>query len=282
MREPADIVKGIDHLIVMVGDLGRSERTWRALGFHATPRGYHQSGGTANHLLMLDRTYIELLGLASPSAQSPYRATMEQDPGLAGLALRGSAAQMYRFWLAQGLEPSPPESLARDLRIGGRAEVARFGLTRLPRSRDLPFLLFCCEHLTPQLVWQADAPPHPNGARTLRELVIVVDGAHTPARFADLTGHAVSGGAGGSSLALGDSRLAFLTPEAFLERFGAEAGFRIGARPVLAAVVLESADLSRARQFAREAGARVRDTDSGGFVVPVPGEGVVIEWAPAN
>jgi catechol 2,3-dioxygenase-like lactoylglutathione lyase family enzyme len=282
VNEAADIVKGIDHLIVMVGDLDRSERTWQALGFQTTPRGFHQSGGTANHLIMLDRTYIELLGLVDPSVASPYRATMEENPGLSGLALRGSAAETHRFWSAQGLEPSPPESLARGVEISGRAEVARFGLTRLQRSGELPFLLFCCDQLTPQFVWQADAPRHPNGARSLKELVIVVDDTRTQTAFERVTGHRVTNFAGGSSLAAGECRITFLSPEAFLRRFGSEAGFRIGARPALAAFVVTTSDVRGARQFAQTAGWRVHETASGGFAVHLPPEGVVIEWSPST
>lgn len=281
MREPADIVKGIDHLIVMVRDLDRSERTWRALGFHTTPRGFHQSGGTANHLMMLDRTYIELLGLAGRSQAPPYRGTMQENPGLSGMALRGSAADTYRYWLAQGLEPSPPESLARDVEINGRIEVARFELTRLQRSTELPFLLFCCDHLTPQFVWQAGAPTHPNGARSLEEVVIVVDDAQTLSLFQRITGHSISHGVGGSSLALGACRITFLPPDAFLDRFGSGAGFRIGALPALGAFVVACSDLSRARQCAEAAGCRACGTSSGGFAVQVPSEGVVIECLPA-
>lgn len=282
MSEPADVVKGIDHLIVMVRDLDRSERIWRALGFHTTPRGLHQSGGTANHLMMLDRTYIELLGLAGPSAYSPYRRTMQENPGLSGFALRGSAIETYRYWLAQGLEPLPPESLARGVEINGRAEVARFELTRLQSSPELPFLLFCCDHLTPQFVWQAGTPPHPNAARTLAEIVIVVDDARTPARFERVAGRSISDSPGGGSLALGECRITFLLPDAFLDRFGSGAGFRIGALPALAAFVVTSSDVSRARQCAQEAGCRVRGTSSGGFAVQVPSEGVVIECSPAT
>ena len=282
VSEPADVVKGIDHLIVMVRDLDRSERTWRALGFHTTARGFHQSGGTANHLIMLDRTYIELLGLAGPSAHTPYRRMMEQNPGLSGVALRGSATETYRYWLAQGLEPSPPESLARDVQFNGRVEVARFELTRLQHSTELPFLLFCCDHLTPQFVWQAGAAPQPNGARSLEELVIVADDAGALGRFERVAGHPISNGAGGSSLALGECKITFLPPDAFLGRFGSGAALRLGALPTLAAFVVAGTDVSLARHYAEAAGYRVRGTHSGGFTVQVPSEGVVIECSPAT
>jgi len=281
VSEAVDIVKGVDHLIVTVRDLDRSERTWRSLGFHTTARGFHQSGGTANHLIMLDRTYIELLGLADPSADSPYRQMIEESPGLSGLALRGSAAETYRYWRAQGLEPSSPESLARGVEIGGRAEVARFGLTRLPSSAAQPFLLFCCDHLTPQFVWQG-AALHPNGATRLEELLIVVDGAHSLSHFEHITGRTIANDAGGGTLALGECRVTFLPADAFMQRFGSETGVRLVKLPTLAAFALASTDLGRVRRFAQEAGWRVRSTGSGGFAVPVPPEGVVIEWSSAT
>jgi catechol 2,3-dioxygenase-like lactoylglutathione lyase family enzyme len=282
VSEPVHSVKGIDHLIVTVRDLDRSERIWRALGFHTTPRGFHKTGGTANHLIMLDRTYIELLGLADPSADSPYRRTVEESPGLAGIALRGSADETYRYWLAKGFEPSPPESLARGVEIGGRAEVARFALTRLPSSAELPFLLFCCDQLTPQFVWQAHAPPHPNSAQRLEEVVIAADGTQTRAHFERMTGRTISNSASGSSLALGECRITFLSATEFVRRFGSDAAFRTARLPTLAALTLASSDVSRARQFAEEAGWRVRSTNSGGFTVAIPSEGVVIEWTPAT
>lgn len=276
-----DIVRGIDHLIVMVRDLDRSEQLWRQLGFELTPRGFHDSGGTANHLVMLEGTYIELLGLVDPGADSPYRRTMQECPGLAGIALRGSAAAAYEHWLAQGLAPSVPESLARPVEIGGGRELARFELTRLHNIDALPFLLFCCEQLTPHLVWQADAPLHPNGALSLRELVIVVDDERTRAALERVSGRAATGSAEDSTLALGKVQVTLLTAAAFLRRFGAEAAFRTGTPPVLAAAVLASSNTGAAQQFAQQAGLEARATDRGGFTVNVPAEGVVIEWTPA-
>lgn len=275
------IVKGIDHVIVMVRDLRTSERTWQGLGFHTTPRGYHDTGGTANHLVMLDRTYLELLGLADPSTDSPYRRTMEQDPGPAGLALAGTAAETYRYWQQQGLAPAAPESLSRGVQSDGRPDVARFELTRLPHAEQLPLILFCCEHRTPHLVWQADAPPHPNGARSLEELVIVARDGRALQHLERITGQPAARSADGGSLALRESRITCLSPQAFLRRFGPEAGFRIGARPTLAAIVLASTDVPRAHQLAQSAGWRAHPTAVGGVAVAVPSEGVVIEWVPA-
>lgn len=280
--ESPDIVQGIDHLIVLVPDLDRSRRLWQALGFAPTPRGFHQSGGTANHLLMLDRTYIELLGLADPTTPSPYRAMAEQAPGLWGIALRGSAQATYGFWRAQGLDPAPPANLARAVEIEGRKELARFALTQLPRSPELPFLLLCCEHLTRQLVWRQDLPPHPNGATALREVLIVDTDALARRHVERITGRAVSGDDHTGTLQLADCRVSFLSETAFTRRFGPQAAARRAARPMLAGFALLVSDIENARRWARRAGWPTRQTASGGLTTDIPEEGVVIEWNPAH
>jgi len=280
--EPGNIVQGIDHLIVMVRDLDRSQRLWQALGFAPTPRGFHQSGGTANHLLMLDHTYIELLGMADPNATSAYRAMAEESPGLWGVALRGTAAATYAFWRTQGLDPAAPVSLARGLQIAGHEKLARFELTMLPRTKDLPFLLFCCQHLTPELVWRPDLPANPNGARTLREVFILDHDGVAAAQLARLTGRAPVGRTGNSALELGDCRVSLFSPAALTERFGAGADVRRGPRPMLAGLALLTSDVERARRCAHEAGCSLRTTSEGGFSAYVPDEGVLIEWAQAR
>lgn len=281
--EPTNIVQGIDHLIVLVRDLDRSQRLWQALGFAPTPRGFHQSGGTANHLLMLDRTYVELLGVADPNAESPYRSMAQESPGLWGVALRGSAAETFSFWRDRGLDPSAPASLARGIEIGGRQEVARFELTMLPRSKDPPFMLFCCQHLTPSFVWRPDLPPHPNGARALREIFIVDDTGMAAGQLARILGRdLIRGGEGNAAFELGECRVSFFSPAAFTHRFGADATFRKGAYPMLAGLALLTSDLEAARRFAQGAGWPVRPTQAGGFSTQVQDEGVLIEWAQAR
>jgi catechol 2,3-dioxygenase-like lactoylglutathione lyase family enzyme len=280
--EPENIVQGIDHLIVMVRDLDRSQRLWHTLGFAPTPRGFHQSGGTANHLLMLDRTYVELLGVVQPGADSPYRRMAEESPGLWGVALRGSAAQTFSFWRARGLEPSAPASLARGIDIEGRHELARFELTMLPRSKDLPFMLFCCEQLTPNFVWRQDLPPHPNGARALREIFIIDESGAAAAQLARITGRALPGEESDSRFELGECRVSFFSSAAFTRRFGPDAAFRKGAGPMLAGFALLTSDVEAARRFAHGAGWPVRPTHDGGFSAHVPDEGVLIEWAQAR
>ena len=279
MIPPDQIVQGIDHLIVMVQQLDRSAAAWQALGFAITPRGFHQTGGTANHLIMLEGTYIELLGMADAATASPYRSMMDS-PGLWGIALRGSAEGTYELWRERNLRVSSPTRLARGVEIDGNNELARFHLTMLERSESLPFLIFCCEQLTPQFVWRKDRPPHANGAVRLKELVVVADDAGISHEFERITGRDLASVAPETDrIDLGDSSLTFHSPAAYRARYGDAGNVRRGGLPQLAALVLSSRDLPRARELARRAGAHTQETTDG-FVAALTHEGVVIEWVP--
>lgn len=283
VNDSEHVIKGIDHLIVMAGDLDRSNRLWKLLGFVTTPRGFHDSGGTANHLIMLEQTYIELLGMVVRQQTSPYRYMMEEAPGLWGIALRGSAEAAFRFWTSLGLDVAAPASLSRAVEVAGRSERARFQITMLARAPEVPFLIFCCEQLTPQFVWQPDRPPHPNGALTLKEVVLIVEDDRAQRQFELILGRSAFIDSSRSAMIhLGDCRIVFLCEADFVRRFGAAAAFRSGARPTIAAVTIASADLEGARSEARHAGVPVLPTLRAGFIETLRDEGVVVEWVTAS
>src|ERR1700674_986290 len=69
-------VIGLDHAVVVVGDLDQAAESWKRLGFTVSPRGTHSAKmGTGNFTIMLDPDYIELLGvLAETEHNIPTRA----------------------------------------------------------------------------------------------------------------------------------------------------------------------------------------------------------------
>ena len=72
-------VIGIDHAVVVVGDLDKAAATWKALGFTLSPRGTHSAHmGSGNYTIMLDPDYIELLGVLVPTE---YNAATRRFPG---------------------------------------------------------------------------------------------------------------------------------------------------------------------------------------------------------
>ena len=57
-------VIGLDHAVVMVGDLDKAAENWKRLGFTLSPRGTHSAHmGTGNYTIMLDPDYM-LYGIA--------------------------------------------------------------------------------------------------------------------------------------------------------------------------------------------------------------------------
>ena len=277
------VIKGIDHLIVMTGDLDRSNRLWKSLGFATTARGFHDSGGTANHLIMLDQTYIELLGMVDRQQASPYRTMMEEAAGLWGIALRGSAEAAFTFWTSLGLDVAAPTSLSRAVDVAGRSERARFQITMLARTSEVPFLIFCCEQLTPQFVWQPDQAPHPNGASTLKEVVLIVEGDGVQRQLGRIMGRsAIVDSSGSATINMGDCRIVFLSHAGFVRRFGAGAAVKSATRPTIAAVTIAAADLEGARSEARHAAVLVLPTLKGGFIEILRDDGVVVEWVSAS
>ena len=64
-------VKGLDHIVVMVDGIDAAQRAYEKLGFHVQPRGFHLKLGTANHLMIFDKDYFEILGIVE---DTPFNA----------------------------------------------------------------------------------------------------------------------------------------------------------------------------------------------------------------
>jgi catechol 2,3-dioxygenase-like lactoylglutathione lyase family enzyme len=65
-------ITGIDHVVIAVDDLDRAEAAYRRLGFTLSPRAVHSATmGTANHTIMLEHDYFELLAVLTPTLNAP-------------------------------------------------------------------------------------------------------------------------------------------------------------------------------------------------------------------
>ena len=72
-------VKGLDHVVVMVDGIDAAEAAYRKLGFQVQPRGFHRKLGTANHLMIFDKDYFEILGIVEDTRRALYR-ILAEDP----------------------------------------------------------------------------------------------------------------------------------------------------------------------------------------------------------
>src|SRR6185437_7421303 len=134
-------ITGIDHIIIGVADLDRAAAAYRRLGFTLSPRGLHSAAmGTANHTVMLERDYFELLAVLAPTAlNASWRDALAEGEGVIGLAAATPGAAAARSaWLAAGLSPGEPVAFSRPVeRPAGGTTEARFEILSLP-SGSLP------------------------------------------------------------------------------------------------------------------------------------------------
>lgn len=182
----------IDHIVVDVRDrMEEAARRYRALGFQLTPLGKH-SLGSANHLAIFGRDYLELLGTDVPGG------TLR--PDLAGfpVGLNGLV------FLSKGSEALQAQQQARGVPVqgvlnffrpviypdGSRAD-ARFNVVRLDIAAAFDGRTYWCEHLTPEHVWRPEWQAHANGALGVARIVMSVrDPARQAALFTRIFGPA--------------------------------------------------------------------------------------------
>lgn len=175
---PSEIA-GIDHVIIAVRDLERARAGWSRLGFSLTPRGRHSGQGTANHCIMFETDFLELLGIVDPGDNvEGLAASLAGREGARNVAFApaGSAEDARSALLERGLHPSELRALGRRMELPEGPAIPRFGLIGLA-AEDTPGLpgSFVCAHLTPELMRRPDWLAHPNGANGLRAIHVLVE-----------------------------------------------------------------------------------------------------------
>jgi catechol 2,3-dioxygenase-like lactoylglutathione lyase family enzyme len=219
----AAAITGIDHVIVGVRDLEAARRRWQSLGFTLTPRGRHIGWGTANYCIMLERGYIELLGIVDPTQfTNALDAFLAEREGLLAVAF-GSAdgARTHAALSAAGLHPDGPKDLKRALELPEGEVLPAFSLVFLPCAETPGLSAFFCQHLTPQLLRRREWLRHDNGARSLAAVTIVADDpASTAGGWATVFGAAAIRRDGECWLVeTGGGQLRFTTSSALRERY---------------------------------------------------------------
>jgi len=155
------MIAGIDHLVIAVRDLAEAGATVvRELGLDISAGGRHVQLGTANVLVWLGDSYLELLEVTDPplAARSwigvPALASLEAGGGLATYALESDAlATDLRLLRERGSTmdgPLPGERLRPD----GQSERWQLGLPAELGPDRPPFLI---EHDLESPDWRADA-----------------------------------------------------------------------------------------------------------------------------
>lgn len=187
-------IVGIDHAVVIVKDLDRAAEDWKRLGFTISPRGTHSAHmGTGNYTIMLDPDYIELLGVLTPTElNAPTRALLEKREGIERVAFTTldatAGAEEIR---ARGLTPIGPTDFERPVTMpDGTLSAAKFRTFHWPVAEaPANMRIFACQHKTRESVWIPELMQHANGARRLRQVVLIApEPAKEAAHLARLIG----------------------------------------------------------------------------------------------
>jgi catechol 2,3-dioxygenase-like lactoylglutathione lyase family enzyme len=176
---PLKNIVGIDHAVIMVRDLDRAAANWKRLGFTVSPRGTHSTKmGSGNYTIMLDPDYIELLGvLADTEHNAPARAFLaKRGEGIERIAFTAvdSAAGAEEI-RARGHAALGPTDFERPVTMpDGSLSAAKFRIFQWPiEEAPAGVRIFACQHKTRDAVWIPQLMKHANGARRLRQALVV-------------------------------------------------------------------------------------------------------------
>jgi Glyoxalase-like domain len=161
-----------------VRDLDKAAENWKRLGFTVSPRGTHSAHmGSGNYTIMLDPDYIELLGVLAPTEHNgPARAFLEKREGVERVAFTAvdvaAGAEEIRV---RGYPPLGPTDFERPVTMpDGTLSAAKFRTFQWPTA-EAPggIRIFACQHKTRETVWIGELMRHANGAKRLRQVLLV-------------------------------------------------------------------------------------------------------------
>lgn len=258
-------VIGIDHAVVVVGDLDKAAENWKRLGFTVSPRGTHSAKmGSGNYTIMLDPDYMELLGiLVETDHNAPTRAFLaKRGEGIERIAFTAvdSAAGAEEI-RSRGYEPVGPLDFERPVTMpDGSVSAAKFRIFQWPIAEAPGGLrIFACQHKTRETVWIPELMGHANGARRLKQALIVSpeaaqDAAHL-GRMIDRDVRAEADGAVAVPSGSDRADFIFLTKEQLGRRYPEVSLAGLPERGG-AGLVLATSDLAAAEKALGSAGVR--------------------------
>jgi hypothetical protein len=280
-------VVGIDHAVVVVKDLDTAARNWRRLGFTVSPRGTHSAKmGSGNATIMLDPDYIELLGvLVETEHNAPTRAFLaKRGEGIERIAFTAvDAAAGAEEIRARGYQPVGPVDFERPVTMpDGALSAARFRIFQWPIAEAPGGLrIFACQHKTRETVWIPQLMKHANGAKRLKQVLVVSpeaakDAAHL-ARMIDRDVKAELDGA--VAVASGSDRadFVFLTKDQLGRRYPEVSLAGLPARGG-AGLVLATSDLTAAEKAIGSEGVR---SGAAVCVAPAAANGALLAFVKA-
>jgi hypothetical protein len=263
-------VKGLDHVVVMVDGIDAAEAQYARLGFQVQPRGFHRKLGTANHLMIFDTDYFEILGIvADTEFNAERREWLKDGGGLANVALATDGADLaFDAFRTAGLNPDAPLFFDRAVEVAGRTEQAQFRTVRIPKTNMPVVGFFVCEHLTPQFVYRPEWAKHPNGARGIAGVTVI---AEQPAKWVPelekyFGAGSVNGNGEGLVVDTGTQPIRYLTRKDYAARYPGITPVRPGDHPALLSIRVDS--LAACEALLAKNGVKIVKPDGARLLVP--------------
>ena len=169
----ANHIAGIDHAIVGVRDLEQARATFQRLGFRTTPLGRHLGRGTGEHCLVFADDHVELCGIVDPAEGSEsLERFLAAGEGLWALALRTADPHAtHAAWEEAGLAPA---AVAENGRVMEPDLEIRCQDVMLDAAATSGVPLFACAPFEPERLRRQEWLGHPNGARGIGSVTVVV------------------------------------------------------------------------------------------------------------
>ena len=215
----------LDHIGFIVPDLAAARGLFEGLGFTLTARADHTRrdaegrvvpAGSAQHSVMFDTGYIELMQITDPLAGHQLTPAMRERFGLHVLALgTGDAVACHAARRQAGLPVGAVMDWSRPVSTPERSGLARFLYFDTRWSPGDPSYVCWVQHATPELVRSPSLLRHANGATALRGLRYAGPSAALQAWAARLrqAGAQAAGFDGAGRLSLGESWIQLVPDE---------------------------------------------------------------------
>lgn len=289
---PADI-DSINHVGIVVRDLGVTTARYEAMGFTLTPFSPHMGAwkpgdavtrlGSGNRCVMFGHNYLEILANEDPAVPSArLEGYLKHHQGGHIICFNSEdLPSVERRLLASGLKTSGVLPLQRDVDTPDGVRTAKFERVQFAPDESPEGYIQAARHLTPAFVYQPRYTAHANGCTELSSTTVVVE--DLPAfldRYATYTGVQAQVHADGGEATF---RFSLCSRLALMDRATAQRqlpGTLYPPLPGIAAVGFRCPDLARQAQRLREQ--RIPFNEAGGRLV-VPAEeasGIAVVFEP--
>ena len=266
----------LDHVGHFVRDPQVAAAALARAGFAPTPVSVQVAPdggptGTGNVCAMLTRGYVEVLfKTADTPLGREFEAALARYSGIQLAAFAVADASAWHRRLGEvGFRTRPLAPFKRPVGTETGTATAAFTVARVEPGDMAEGRIQMLTHHTEDAVWQKRWLSHPNGARGLASLVIVVaDVDEAAARYARFTQRAAVRTRAGQVVALDRGRIDLVTPEAFAAVLPEIA---IPSLPFIGAYGVTVASLKRVEATLRSGGIASRRAGDA-LVAPFPQE----------